>query len=71
MTLVWHDWFATSNSGVGSQKLMLNQNKLLRGRSLGGFDTLLREVTKDPAMLIWLSGTENTNGRRTRTTPAS
>src|SRR5258705_765066 len=20
MTLVWHDWFATSNSGVGSQK---------------------------------------------------
>src|SRR5262249_9803261 len=23
MTLVWHDWFATSNDGVGSQKLML------------------------------------------------
>jgi len=26
MTLVWHDWFATSNQGVGSQKLMLDQN---------------------------------------------
>src|ERR1700748_1564280 len=26
MTLIWHDWFATSNSGVGSQRLMLNQN---------------------------------------------
>src|SRR5687768_394142 len=60
MTLVWHDWFATSLAGVGSQKLMLNQNKLLRRLSLGSFDTMLREVTKDPAMLLWLSGTENT-----------
>jgi hypothetical protein len=24
MTLVWHDWFATSNQGVASQRLMLN-----------------------------------------------
>src|SRR6266550_3069997 len=30
MTLVWHDWFATSNQGVGSQKLMLAQNQLFR-----------------------------------------
>jgi len=60
MTLVWHDWFATSLAGVGSQKLMLNQNKLLRRLSLGSFDSILREITKDPAMLIWLSGTENT-----------
>ncbi len=60
MTLVWHDWFATSLAGVGSQKLMLNQNKLLRRLSLGSFDTMLHEVTKDPAMLLWLSGTENT-----------
>ena len=30
MALVWHDWFATSNSGVGSQKLMLAQNELFR-----------------------------------------
>ena len=60
MTLVWHDWFATSLAGVGSQKLMLNQNKLLRRLSLGSFDTMLREITKDPAMLLWLSGTENT-----------
>ena len=26
MTLVWHDWFATSNDGVGSQKFMLAHN---------------------------------------------
>jgi uncharacterized protein (DUF1800 family) len=60
MTLVWHDWFATSLAGVGSQKLMLAQNRLLRRHALGRFDTLLRDVTRDPAMLLWLSGTENT-----------
>jgi uncharacterized protein (DUF1800 family) len=60
MTLVWHDWFATSVEGVGSQKLMLNQNRLLRRLSLGSFETLLHEITRDPAMLLWLSGTQNT-----------
>jgi uncharacterized protein (DUF1800 family) len=60
MTLVWHDWFATSNAGVGSQKWMLNQNYLLRRNALGDFETLLVGVTKDPAMLIWLNGRDNT-----------
>ena len=59
MTLVWHDWFATSNAGVGSQKLMLKQNQLLRGHSLGSFATLVEDVTRDPAMLLWLNGTKN------------
>ena len=51
MTLVWHDWFATSNGGVGSQKLMLEQNRLFRSHSLGSFEQLLLDVTRDPAML--------------------
>jgi uncharacterized protein (DUF1800 family) len=59
MTLVWHDWFATSVDGVGSQKLMLDQNELLRRLSLASFETMLHAITKDPAMLLWLSGTEN------------
>ncbi len=60
MTLVWHDWFATSNEGVGSQGLMLRQNALLRRHWLGSFRQLVAAVTHDPAMLLWLSGTENT-----------
>src|SRR2546423_436332 len=60
MTLVWHDWFATSRDGVDSARLMIRQNKLFRTHGLGSFGTLLTEVTKDPAMLIWLSGTDNT-----------
>ena len=59
MTLVWHDWFATSNAGVGEQKLMLQQNELFRSHSLGSFERLLIDVTKDPAMLLWLNGTQN------------
>jgi hypothetical protein len=59
MSLVWHDWFATSNSGVGSQRLMLNQNQLFRRRGLGSFHELLIDVTKDPAMLLWLNGSDN------------
>jgi uncharacterized protein (DUF1800 family) len=59
MTLVWHDWFATSNAMVGSQRLMLDQNKLLRRESLGSFASLLHDVTIDPAMLLWLNGNRN------------
>jgi uncharacterized protein (DUF1800 family) len=60
MALVWHDWFATSNDGVGSQRLMLRQNDLFRRNALGSFPRLLTAVTKDPAMLLWLNGAENT-----------
>ncbi len=60
MTLVWHDWFATSIVGVKSQKLMLDQNELFRSHAVGSFRDLLGNVTKDPAMLVWLSGVKNT-----------
>jgi uncharacterized protein (DUF1800 family) len=59
MTLIWHDWFATSDRGVGSQKLMLKQNNLFRRKGLSSFQELLIDVTRDPAMLMWLSGAEN------------
>jgi uncharacterized protein (DUF1800 family) len=60
MTLVWHDWFATSNDGVGSARLMIGQNNLFRRLALGSFEKLLLEVTRDPAMLLWLSGADST-----------
>src|SRR5262249_50193549 len=59
MAVVWHDWFATSNTGVGSQRLMLNQNHLFRRQGLGSFHELLLDVTEDPAMLLWLNGSDN------------
>ena len=59
MALIWHGWFASSNDGVGSQRLMLKQNALFRHHGLGSFATLFKLVTIDPAMLIYLSGIEN------------
>jgi uncharacterized protein (DUF1800 family) len=59
MTLVWHDWFATSNTGVASQRLMLDQVDMFRGNALGSFKDLLLNVTQDPAMLVWLNGNLN------------
>src|SRR5438046_10760459 len=38
---------------------MRGQNELFRERGLVSFDELLLDVTKDPAMLLWLSGTDN------------
>ena len=58
MTLVWHDWFATSKSGV-PQRLMIDQNQLLRRHALGNFEELAVDITRDPAMLLWLNGTSN------------
>jgi hypothetical protein len=59
MTLIWHDWFSTSNDGVGQQSLMLAQNMLFHTHALGSFAQLVHDVTIDPAMLIWLNGTQN------------
>jgi len=59
MTLVWHDWLATSNQDVNRQDRMIDQNELFRRRALGSFADLLADVTVDPAMLTFLSGIEN------------
>ena len=60
MTLVWHDWFATSDAGVGQQALMLAQNALFRRSAFGSFDRLAHDVTADPAMIVWLNLDQNT-----------
>jgi uncharacterized protein (DUF1800 family) len=58
MTLTWHDWFATSKD-AGPVALLLRQNAMLRRHALGRFDRLVMDVTRDPAMLLWLNGTSN------------
>jgi uncharacterized protein (DUF1800 family) len=62
MTLIWHDWFATSDDKVGNQRMMLEQNATIRANALGSFRDLLLALTKDPAMLTWLDGVENRAG---------
>jgi uncharacterized protein (DUF1800 family) len=62
MTLVWHDWFATSNEGVGNQRIMLQQNDLFREIGLGSFKGLAMRVTMNPAMLLYLNGLNSIKG---------
>ena len=71
MTLVWHDWFATSNDGVGSQTLMLHQNHLFRRNALGLVPRAAARGDADPAMLLWLNGAENAQGAPNENTRAS
>jgi uncharacterized protein (DUF1800 family) len=52
MTLFWHDHFAVSDQDT---PLMLRQNRMLRRRCLGDFRSLLRAVTVDHAMQLFLS----------------
>ena len=61
MALVWHDWFACSRDKVQTD-LMLGQNALFRRAALGSFANLLRDITVDPAMLVFLDGIDNRKG---------
>ena len=62
MVLFWHNHFATAVKKVGNMRLMLKQNELFRKFALAKFDTILLEVAKDPAMIIWLDNNTNIKG---------
>ncbi len=59
MTLFWHGHFATGGEKVKDAELMLTQNECLRRFSLGDFSKMLLEISRDPAMLIYLDSATN------------
>jgi uncharacterized protein (DUF1800 family) len=61
-TLFWHNHFATSFAKVTQLELMFRQNRLLRRHALGKFEPFLQDVSRDPAMLIWLDSNKNVKG---------
>jgi hypothetical protein len=54
LTLFWHNHFATSNAKVNNAGFMLGQYELMNRHALGNFRSLLQEISKDPAMMVWL-----------------
>lgn len=56
MIFFWHNHFATS---VAFGWLMQVQHNTLRKHALGSFREMLHEISKDPAMIIWLNNQEN------------
>lgn len=59
MTLFWHGHFATSAAKVTDPKLMIAQNEILRKHCKGDFEALVKAISRDPAMLIYLDATDN------------
>ena len=56
MVLFWHNHFTSSLMKVRFPPALFRQNALYRREGLGNFATLLKEVARDPAMLIYLDG---------------
>ena len=56
----WHDHFAVSYAVVQHLPAMIDHLELLRRHALGDFRQLIREVSTDAAMLIFLDGATST-----------
>ncbi len=59
LTLFWHGHFATGAEKVDDAEMMFTQNQLLRHHALGNFGAMTQEISRDPAMLIYLDSTTN------------
>jgi len=62
-TLFWHNHFATSNAKVNNAGYMVGQYELMHRRALGNFGDLLQEMSKDPAMMVWLDTVQSKKGQ--------
>ncbi len=59
MALFWHGIFATGNDKLDNPVAALTQIDTLRRVSTDTFDSILLELSQDPAMLIWLDNQTN------------
>ncbi|MCH8225324.1 MAG: DUF1800 domain-containing protein [Chloroflexi bacterium] len=59
IALFWHGIFATGYPKVIHGKALSDQIRMFRRHGMGSFRTLLVELSKDPAMIIWLDNQDN------------
>ena len=59
LALFWHSLFATGYVKLNQANALLNQIQMFRTYGLGNYATLLVELSKDPAMIIWLDNNDN------------
>ena len=59
MALFWHGLFATGYTKLNQARSQLNQVEMFRRNGLGRFDEMLLEISRDPAMLVWLDNQDN------------
>ena len=59
IALFWHGVFATGENKLNNVGVLTNQIDMFRRHGLGRFDDLLIELSKDPAMIVWLDNHTN------------
>ena len=59
IALFWHGLFATGYTKLNQARSQLNQVEMFRRNGLGRFDEMLLEISRDPAMLVWLDNNDN------------
>ena len=62
MSLFWHGIFATGYPKITQGKVMSDQIRMFRRYGMGNFRTLLLELARDPAMIVWLDNIDNHKG---------
>ena len=62
MTLFWHGLLTSGLDKSGPGQLY-QQNQLFRRTAMGNFDDLLKAVSKDPAMMVYLDTETNRKGK--------
>ncbi len=62
MTFFWFGHFVVEVANVKVAQYMYNYFAMLRRNALGNFRTFLKEMYREPAMLIYLNGRQNTAG---------
>src|SRR5438309_3711392 len=62
MTLFWHGLLTSGLDKAGPAQLY-TQNQLFRKMALANFDDLLKAVSKDPAMMVYLDTETNRKGK--------
>ena len=59
MCLFWHRVFATAATKLIQARMVTNQIDMFRDYGMGNFRELLVQLSRDPAMLMWLDNQDN------------
>ncbi len=62
LALFWHSLFATGYSKLNQARALLNQIDMFKRTGFGSFRDILVELSRDPAMIIWLDNNDNHDG---------
>ena len=59
VALFWHNVFATGYAKLAQGRALMDQIEMFRRLGKGNLPDLLTELSRDPAMILWLDNCEN------------